>query len=151
MNFNFFNGRMPFFGGRPSFSGMDLSDIAEDVPFEEVKSEQTKTQHKIDEVARGAQVSAVTMSRFGSFLEKAPMTALLLAVIFSAGAKWADQHPVSEFGGIEEWRAAQRKKIADMINELPDERKADAFIVMLHHAIFAEGAQWAIETPAPTI
>ncbi len=151
MRFNPFNGRKPFFGGRPSFSGMDLSDVAEDVPFEEVKSEHTKAQPQIDKVARGAQVSAEAMSRFEPLMEKDPMFALMVSVIFSAGAKWADKHPVSEFGSVEAWKAAQRKKTADMLNEIPAAKRADAFIVMLHHAMFAEGAQWAVETPAPTL
>lgn len=151
MSFNPFNGRMPFFGGRPSSFGMDLSDIAEDVPFEEVKSEPTKARPQIDKVARAAQVSAEVMSRFETLMEKDPINALLVSVLFSDGAKWADKHPVSEFGSVEAWKAAQRKKVADMLNEIPAAKKADAFIVMLHHAMFAEGAQWAIEIPAPTI
>ncbi len=106
---------------------------------------------RLTKVARGAQVSAEAMSRFEPLMEKDPMFALMVSVIFSAGAKWADKHPVSEFGSVEAWKAAQRKKAADMLNEIPAAKRADAFIVMLHHAMFAEGAQWAVETPAPTL
>lgn len=148
MNFNFFGGNMPRLDDL-LYSGNSRNNV-EDVDFEEVKSEPAKAQPQIDNVARYAQVSAEAMSRFESLMKEDPMSALLVSVIFKSGAKWADKHPVSEFGSVDAWKAAQRKKVTDMINGIPAEKKVDPFIVMLHHAMFAEGAQWAIETPAPT-
>ena len=151
MSFNQFNGRMPFFGGRPSFSGMDLSDMAEDVPFEEVKSEHTKSQLQIDEVTRGLQISDEVMSRFGSLMDQHPTSVFLISVLFSMGAEWSDKHSVSEFGSVEAWKTARRKAADDIINEIVHVKNADACTLMMFHAMFSDGTQWAIENPAPTL
>ena len=147
MSFNPFSGRMPFSFG--SASTRPLHDIAVDVTYEEVKSEPKKPQ--IDTAARTEQISRVAMSKYGDIIEKNPMSALLVTSLFLAGALWADEHPVSEFGSEKAWLSAQRNEVDNMLEISPNEKKRDAFSVMMYNALFYQGAKWANDNPAPTL
>lgn len=93
MSFNPFRDRWPF--GRTSTGyPHSLKDLAKDVPFEEVTEPAKKI---IDEAARAKQIDDEIQSKTSDLMKQSPISALHVVVMFSAGAHWADEHPVCDF------------------------------------------------------
>lgn len=90
MSFNPFRGRWPFGHTSTDYSN-SLKDLAEDVPFVEVEEPSKKPQ--IDTKARAEQLAKASQEKVSELMEKSPVAALHVLVLFTAGAQWADEHP----------------------------------------------------------
>lgn len=144
MFLNPFHGRWPFFGATDK--KFHLRELAEEVPFEELHETEKKA---IDMTARAAQIAKELESKTSALLERSPFYALHVIAMFKAGATWADEHPVSDFNNRAERAAAMRNQLKNM---LEGANAADDYMFeALSYAIFADGAHWADNNPAPTI
>lgn len=147
MSFNPFRDRWPF--GRTSTGyPHSLKDLAEDVSFEEVKEPAKKT---IDKAARTKQLADEIQSKTSDLMKQNPIQALHVVVMFSAGAHWADEHSVSDFPTTAERNAAMRKEITRMLEVANEKGERNIMFDAISTALFANGAHWADENPAPTI
>lgn len=148
MSFNPFRGRWPF--GRTSTGyPHSLKDLAEDVPFVEVEEPSKKPQ--IDTKARAEQVSKASREKVSEFMEKSPVAALHVLIMFSAGAQWADEHPESDFNNRPERVSALRTEVDTMLAGASGSNDRDFMFDAISYAIFADGVHWADKHPAPTL
>lgn len=148
MSFNPFLGHWPF--GRTSTGHPhSLKDLAEDVPFEEVEEPSKKPQ--IDKKARAEQVAKASEEKVSELMEKSPLAAFHALIMFSAGAKWGDEHPESDFNNRPERVSAMRAEVNSMLDEAIASDTRDFMLDAISHVIFASGVQWADKHPAPTL
>ncbi len=141
----------PFFG-RAEFRRNPLQERAVDVDFEDI-SESSTQQPKIDKSTRAKQIADAAEERIRELIKKSPMSGLLMASMFVVGATWADEHPLSNYGSRVAWHEAQHEECRRLLTEsgASTPNNKDILFESIIFAVFADGALWANENPAPTL
>lgn len=129
-----------------------LQDRAVDVDFEDI-SESSTQQPKIDKSTRAKQIADAAEERGRELIKKSPMSGLLVMSMFVMGADWADEHPLSNYGNREAWLGAQHEECRRILTESGASTPNNKNILFesIIFAVFANGALWANENPAPTL
>lgn len=129
-----------------------LQDRAVDVDFEDI-SESSTQQPKIDTSTRAKQIADAAEERGRELIKKKPMFGLLVASMFALGATWADEHPLSNYGSRKAWLVAQHEECLRILTEsgASTPNNSDILFESIVFAVFADGALWANENPAPTL
>lgn len=129
-----------------------LQDRAVDVDFEDI-SESSTQQPKIDTSSRAKQIADVAEEQHRKLIEKNPMTGLLGMSMFVMGAQWADEHPLSTYDSRGAWLGAQHEECVRILTEsgATTSNNKDILFEHLVFVMFAQGALWANEHPAPTL
>lgn len=139
MQFNFFTGRKT-----------RSQERAEDVTFTDIFDSPDNTP-KIDRNARARQLSDAIGKRATDLAKSDPIAALSFVTLFSAGAHWADKNPVCKFLNRKAWIDAQRAEVNKLIENSSANSSPDLVFETVLLAMFAEGANWADNNPAPTL
>ncbi len=129
-----------------------LQERAVDVDFEDI-SESSTQQPKIDASTRAKQIADAAEERSRELIQKSPMFGLLMASMFVEGVTWADEHPLSNYGSRAAWRGAQHEECRRILTESGASTSNNKNILFetIIFAVFADGALWSNENPAPTL
>lgn len=147
-----FNPITPFpFGGR---SRRAHRPAAEYTPFEEIKGSATSRNQTVD-ADRTEQISRQSFKEAEDMIDKSPLQALAIMALFTRGAAWADEHPLSAFHDTRDWLKAQEHEIRQMLRESKvqgsDNGSISPMISMFVTFMFTKGAMWAKENPPANI
>ena len=123
---------------------------AVDVDFEDI-SESSTQQPEIDKSTRANQIADAAEERGRKLIKESPMSGLLIVSVFALGAIWADEHPLSTYGSRAAWHEAQHEECRRILTESGASiaNNKDILFETLLFAVFADGALWANENPAP--
>lgn len=129
-----------------------LQDRAVDVDFEDISGSSSQ-QPKIDKSTRAKQLSDAAEERGRELIKKNPMSGFLVMSMFLMGADWADEHPLSNYGSRAAWHEAQHEECRRILTESGASTPNNSNILFdsIVFAVFADGALWANENPAPTL
>ncbi len=127
-----------------------LHDLIEDVSFEEVEEVKESTKEPvINEHSRAAQIAAAALKETEALMHESPLSGLLVASLFVAGAKWSDDNPATKFGSKAERTSAMAKEIEQMEEQAEPSSHRDLMFSMILFRVFSIGATWAESHPAP--
>lgn len=125
-----------------------LQNMAEDASFQDVT--QSADDHaKIDKVARFQQISDRALAHASKAMNQDPIKGLFILAVFTKGALWADEHPLTAFDSPLMWARAQRVAVDCILEEAKTSK--DPIFDTVVFAIFHMGAKWASENLAPTM